>query len=52
MLLVNILTYIILAFSLGIFYWFAKFTAKLIRQHYDVFGLLYELEEAEKNRRR
>ncbi len=38
----------LLAFSLAVFYWFAKFTAKLIRQHYDIYSILYALEEAEK----
>jgi hypothetical protein len=45
---VTLLTLGLLAFSLAVFYWFAKFTAKLIRQHYDIYGLLYALEEAEK----
>jgi len=40
----------LLAFSFIVFYWFAKFTAKLIRQHYDIYSLLYALEEAEKRK--
>ncbi len=40
----------LLAFSFTVFYWFAKFTAKLIRQHYDIYSLLYALEEAEKRK--
>ncbi len=34
-----------------IFYWFGRFTLRLIRQHQDVQGLLYELEEQEKEKR-
>jgi hypothetical protein len=34
--------------SLGIFYWFGRFTVKLIKQHHDIYPLLYELEEHEK----
>ena len=43
--MVDILSYIILLFSLGIFYGFGKFTKKLIKQHYDIYGLLYDMEK-------
>ena len=50
--MVDILTYVIILFSLGVFYWFGRFTQKLIKQHYDIYGLLYELEESEKEKKR
>ena len=50
--MVDILTYVIILFSLGVFYWFGRFTQKLIKQHYDVYGVLYELEESEKEKKR
>lgn len=48
---VDVVSVIIIVFSLGIFYWFGRFTLKLIRQHYDIYPLLYELEESEKEKR-
>ena len=33
------------------FYLFGTFTVKLIRQHQDVYSLMYELEEQEKERK-
>lgn len=36
--------------SLFLFYLIGRFTLKLIRQHYDVYGLLYALEEEEKEK--
>jgi hypothetical protein len=50
--IVDILSIIIIIFSLGIFYWFGKFTLKLIKQHHDIYGLLYDMEEIEKNKKR
>jgi hypothetical protein len=50
--MVDILSYIIILFSLGVFYWFGRFTQKLIKQHYDIYGLLYEMEESEKDKRK
>lgn len=47
---VTLFTLGLLAFSLAVFYWFAKFAAKLIRQHYDIHSLLYALEEAERGK--
>jgi len=47
---VDIFSLIIILFSIGVFYWFGKFTMKLIKQHYDINPLLYELEEAEKKK--
>jgi len=41
-----------IALSLVIFYWFGKFTLNLIKQHYNVYPLLYELEEQEKKKKR
>jgi hypothetical protein len=47
---VDIFSVVIILFSLGIFYWFGRFTVKLIRQHYDIYPLLYEYEESEKKK--
>jgi hypothetical protein len=49
--MVDILSFIIILFSLGVFYWFGRFTQKLIKQHYDVYGLLYDYEESEKKKK-
>jgi len=48
---VDIVTILILLFSLGIFYWFGRFTQRLIKQHYNIYPLLYELEESEKKKK-
>ena len=50
--MVDVLSIIILLFSLGIFYWFGKFTQNLIRQHNDIYGLMYDMEEIEKKKNR
>jgi hypothetical protein len=49
--IVFLLSLFFIIISLGIFYWFGKFTIKLIKQHYDVYPLLYELEEKEKTKK-
>jgi hypothetical protein len=48
---VDIISLFFILFSLGIFYWFGRFTIRLIRQHHDIYPLLYELEESEKEKR-
>jgi len=50
--MVDILSIVIIIFSLGVFYWFGRFTQNLIKQHYNINGLLYEMEEADKKKRR
>lgn len=50
--IVDILSVVIIIFSLGVFYWFGRFTQNLIKQHYNINGLLYEMEEADKKKRR
>ena len=50
--IVDILSIVIIIFSLGVFYWFGRFTQNLIKQHYNINGLLYEMEEADKKKRR
>lgn len=50
--MIDILSVVIIIFSLGVFYWFGRFTQNLIRQHYNINGLLYEMEEADKKKRR
>jgi len=49
---VTLITLGILAFSLVVFYFFARFTAKLIRQHRDIYSLMHALEEDEEKKRR
>jgi len=48
---VDVMSLAIIVFSLGVFYWFGRFTMKLIRQHHNIYPLLYELEESEKDKR-
>jgi len=43
-------TWGIFLFSMLIFYWFGRFTLKLIRQHRNIYDLLFELEEEEKRK--
>ncbi|MFA9494912.1 MAG: hypothetical protein ACERKS_03230 [Candidatus Bathyarchaeota archaeon] len=50
--MIDILSVVIIIFSLGVFYWFGRFTQNLIKQHYNINGLLYEMEEADKKKRR
>ncbi|MBN2335025.1 hypothetical protein JXL21_05655 [Candidatus Bathyarchaeota archaeon] len=50
--IVDVMSIVILLFSFGVFYWFGRFTMKLIKQHYNIYPLLYGLEEAEKEKRR
>jgi len=47
---VTTVTILLWAFSLAVLYVFARFTLKLIRQHYDIYPLLYEFEEADKKK--
>jgi hypothetical protein len=48
--MVDVLSFIIILFSLGVFYWFGRFTMNLIKQHNDIYGLLYDVEEIEKKK--
>ena len=50
--MIDIMSIVIIIFSLGVFYWFGRFTQNLIKQHYNINGLLYEMEEAEKRKKR
>ena len=45
---VTVITWVLLLISLVIFYFFGKFTVKLIRQHQDISSLIYDFEEEEK----
>jgi sensor domain CHASE-containing protein len=47
---ITVITWIIFLVSMVMFYFFGKFTVKLIKQHQDVYSLLFELEEQEKER--
>ncbi len=44
-------TVLIYAVVIVIFILFGRFTMKLIKQHYDIYPLLYDIEEAEKKKR-
>jgi hypothetical protein len=48
----TVLIYTILIYAAAIIMigWFANFTLKLIKQHNNVYPLLYDLEEAEKKK--
>lgn len=46
------LTLGLLAFSLAFFYVWGRFTKKLIRQHNNIFELLYAMEKAEEKKDR
>ena len=48
---ITVITVLLWAFSITIFYVFARFTLKLIRQHHDIYPLLYDFEEADKKRK-
>ncbi|MBT3284135.1 hypothetical protein HN807_01975 [Candidatus Bathyarchaeota archaeon] len=50
--MIDIISGVIIIFSLGVFYWFGRFTQNLIRQHYNINGLLYDLEVADKKKKR
>lgn len=45
---IAVVTILLWAISLSVLYVFARFTLKLIRQHYDIYPLLYEFEESDK----
>lgn len=49
---VTLMTFGVLLFSLFLFYIFGKFTLRLIRQHRDIYSLLFEMEEQEKKEKR
>jgi hypothetical protein len=44
-------TILIYAVGIGLIALFARFTMRLIKQHNDIYPLLYDLEEAEKKKR-
>ena len=50
----TLLLYTILIYAAAIIMigWFVNFTLKLIKQHNNVYPLLYDLEEAEKKKKR
>jgi hypothetical protein len=47
---ITLITWVFFILSMIMFYWFGKLTLNLIRQHQDVYGLLYALEEEEKKK--
>ena len=50
--IVLVYTILIYAAAFAMLAWFARFTIKLIKQHYDIYPYLYDLEEAEKKKQR
>ena len=50
--MIDIISGVIIIFSLGVFYWFGRFTHNLIKQHNNINGLLYDLEVADKKKKR
>jgi len=48
---ITLITLGIFLVSLVIFAWFGKFTLNLIRQHNNIYSLLFALEEEEKKRK-
>lgn len=48
---ITLVSLVLLGFSLVVFYFFARFTVKLIRQHRNIYALLFALEEEEKEKR-
>jgi hypothetical protein len=49
LLIYTIIIYVAAIIMIG---WFINFTLKLIKQHNDIYPLLYDLEEAEKKKER
>jgi hypothetical protein len=47
---VIIYTWGVFLFSMLLFYWFGRFSLRLIKQHKNFYGLLFELEEEEKKK--
>lgn len=48
---ITLITLGIFLVSLVIFAWFGKFTLNLMKQHNDIYSLLFALEEEEKKRK-
>lgn len=48
---ITLITLGIFLVSMVIFAWFGKFTLNLIRQHNNIYSLLFALEEEEKKRK-
>jgi hypothetical protein len=48
---ITLISLFFLAVSGGIFWYFGRWTVRLIRQHNDIYPLLYALEEEEKKKR-
>jgi hypothetical protein len=50
--IVLVYTILIYVAAFAMLAWFARFTIKLIKQHNDIYPLLYDIEEAEKKKER
>ncbi len=48
---VTLMTLGIFIFSMLLLFWFGRFTLNLIKQHRNIYNLLFELEEEEKKKR-
>jgi len=49
---ITVITWVIFLFSMVLFYFFGRFTLNLMKQHQNIYSLLFELEEQEKEKRR
>ena len=47
---ITVISLFFIAVSVGIFWYFGRWTVRLIRQHQNIYPLLYALEEEEKKR--
>lgn len=47
---VTLITLGIFIFSMLLLFWFGRFTLNLIKQHRNIYDLLFELEEEEKKK--
>lgn len=49
---VTLITWGIFLLAMAMFWWFGRFTLNLIRQHQNIYQLLFAIEEEEKERNR
>jgi len=47
----TLVTWAIFIFSIFVFFLFGRFTLKLLKQHRDIYSLLFLLEEEEKKKK-
>jgi sensor domain CHASE-containing protein len=49
---VTLITWGIFLLAMAMFWWFGRFTLNLMRQHQNIYQLLFAIEEEEKERNR